>query len=592
VEAAPVGSADWVLRPYHIDDTLRGTPADGGRICGQDARAWLEARGLPATESDVFRMPLYPVVRAGRMTQELIDWYFETKPDPGLSARIALLPLLSAAEIPERVEFSRLFADRDAAQAEALQEEFEACLAKGDTRVFGQDFAALAAFCRGGGAGLGRWLLRRRGELLAAINAPEQASRFLLFLSTLVPERRQSALVEAGYKRLRTSVIAFNQLEKATPRLALKDDQIVWARSPARLDLAGGWTDTPPYCLENGGSVLNVAVFLNGQPPIQVFVRPIPETRFRLRSIDLGSAMDIVDYGELGGFHDPRSGFNLPKAALMLAGFHPDFAEGRPFRSLSGRLKAFGGGLEISLLSAVPKGSGLGTSSILGATLLGALNRACGLGWDEIDLYRRVLGVEQLLTTGGGWQDQAGALFRGVKLVETGPGADQTPTVRYLPDKLLGETFANGTMQLYYTGVTRLAKGILKEIVHDMFLGRTATLRTLNLIRANARSVYQAILGNDLAALERSLGRSWELNKRLDPGTTTPQIERIIAACGDDLAACKLLGAGGGGYMLLAARDPEAGRRIRARLEARPPNARARFIGFAVSEGALEVTVS
>jgi galactokinase/mevalonate kinase-like predicted kinase len=164
--------------------------------------------------------------------------------------------------------------------------------------------------------------------------------------------------------------------------------------------------------------------------------------------------------------------------------------------------------------------------------------------------------------------------------------------VRYLPETLLGDAYANQTLLLYYTGVTRLAKGILKEIVHDMFLARSSTLRTLGLIRANAQHLHSALQQGDRASLHRCVARSWDLNRRLDPGTTTPQIERVIRLAGAGLAACKLLGAGGGGYMLLCAETPEAGRRIRAALEERPLNSRARFIDFRVSSRAVEVTVS
>ena len=92
--------------------------------------------------------------------------------------------------------------------------------------------------------------------------------------------------------------------------------------------------------------------------------------------------------------------------------------------------------------------------------------------------------------------------------------------------------------------------------------------------------------------LQRAVARSWSLNKRLDPGTTTPEVESIIARCGADLGASKLLGAGGGGYMLICAKSLDGARRIRAALEQNPPNPRARFIDFKVSERALEVTVS
>lgn len=223
---------------------------------------------------------------------------------------------------------------------------------------------------------------------------------------------------------------------------------------------------------------------------------------------------------------------------------------------------------------------------------MGALNRACGLGWDEVDLYDRVLSLEQLLTTGGGWQDQAGALFRGSKLVQTQAGPAQTPTVRYLPNHLLGPAFANRTLLLYYTGVTRLAKSILREIVQDMFLRKTATLRTLHFIRANAHFLYQAMQEGAPDALHRCIARSWALNQELDSGTSTPAIARILATCGENRVASKLLGAGGGGYMLICAKDPQAGDRIRKALEERPPNPRARFIDFEVAEQGLEVTVS
>lgn len=74
-----------------------------------------------------------------------------------------------------------------------------------------------------------------------------------------------------------------------------------------------------------------------------------------------------------------------------------------------------------------------------------------------------------MLTTGGGWQDQAGAIFRGVKLIETEPGLEQRPTLRWLPEHLFDAEHANRTMLLYYTGITRLAKNILYEIVRGIF---------------------------------------------------------------------------------------------------------------------------
>jgi galactokinase/mevalonate kinase-like predicted kinase len=591
LEVIPVAGGR-AFRPYHIDDPFRGPARAGGLICGRPAAQWLEARGLEAGDTDVYRIPLYPIVGDKISGQALLDWFFADRPDAGTTALLRSLPLLSAEQIPARVDFARLFAARAAAHEQTLLADFRACLEQGDSRVMEQDFSAVASVCTTGGRRLSRWLQANAEALLKGLPEAVHRARLRMLLAELSRGRRRAAHEQAAYSELQTSIVESNPASKAAPRLALKEDQIVWSRSPVRLDLAGGWTDTPPYCLEQGGAVLNVAVLLNGQPPIQVFVRPLREPLFRLRSIDLGIEETIRTQAELDTFRDPRSGFSLAKAALALAGFHPDFCAGKRHRSLADQLRSFGGGLEISLLSAVPKGSGLGTSSILGATLLGALNRACGLGWDEVLLYNRVMSIEQLLTTGGGWQDQAGALFRSVKLIETQRGLSQTPTVRYLPEHLLGVGHANQTLLLYYTGATRLAKSILKEIVRDMFLARADTFRILGGIRANAHRLHQALQEGSVEDLHRAVNRSWKLNKRLDPGTTTAEVETILARCGEDLAACKLLGAGGGGYMFMCARDVEAAQRIRARLEAQPTNPRARFIDFHVAERSLAVTVS
>ena len=114
-----------------------------------------------------------------------------------------------------------------------------------------------------------------------------------------------------------------------------------------------------------------------------------------------------------------------------MAGFSPLFAA-ESHASLEKHLKAFGSGLEITLLAAIPAGSGLGTSSILASTVLGAINDFCGLAWDRNDICNYTLVLEQLLTTGGGWQDQYGGVFPGVKLLQSESGFEQHPLVRWL----------------------------------------------------------------------------------------------------------------------------------------------------------------
>ena len=205
---------------------------------------------------------------------------------------------------------------------------------------------------------------------------------------------------------------------KQNPRLSVYQDQIVWGRSPVRIDLAGGWTDTPPYCLMEGGSVVNIAIELNGQPPLQTYIKPCRDLHIVLRSIDLG-AIEVIDtYDQLAEYNKVGSPFSIPKAALALAGFLPGFSQ-QHYATLQEQLQAFGAGIELTLLSAIPAGSGLGTSSILASTVLGAINDFCSLAWDKNEIGRRTLVLEQLLTTGGGWQDQFGGVLGGVKLLQT-----------------------------------------------------------------------------------------------------------------------------------------------------------------------------
>ena len=362
-------------------------------------------------------------------------------------------------------------------------------------------------------------------------------------------------------------------------------DQIVWARSPVRIDIAGGWTDTPPYCLMEGGNVVNLAIELNGQPPLQAYVKPCREPHIVLRSIDLGATEVVETAEQLADYNKVGSPFSIPKAALTLAGF-------THHSSLKHQLEAFGCGIELTLLSAIPAGSGLGTSSILAATVLGALNDFCGLGWDKTEIGHQTLVLEQLLTTGGGWQDQFGGILGGVKLLQTERGFDQTPTVRWLPDGLYTQPEYAQCHLLYYTGITRTAKTILAEIVRRMFLNEHDQLRLLRQMRQHALDMFEAVQRQDFRLMGRLVGRSWQQNQLLDGGTNPPEVAALTALVDDLCLGYKLPGAGGGGYLYMVAKDPEAAVRIRQTLNAHRQNANARFVDMTLSKIGLQISRS
>ena len=69
--------------------------------------------------------------------------------------------------------------------------------------------------------------------------------------------------------------LSVNQLESLSLSDSLTSLQRTQVNLPVRIDLAGGWTDTPPYSLEKGGKVLNLAILLDGRAPISAQIRPV-----------------------------------------------------------------------------------------------------------------------------------------------------------------------------------------------------------------------------------------------------------------------------------------------------------------------------
>jgi galactokinase/mevalonate kinase-like predicted kinase len=596
LDMVPVAGGWTCARVYGFDDPFKGPVGSAETVfLGRPLREWLLAHAVAVEtlgygpDMDIQNAWLFPVLDGSPDDEALVAWMMDPEVrvmDSGLGSREMWLYTqwvmkrrLSATDLLRMSDMNRLYAQRGGLAAKSL-----------------------AAMQRNHGASVFYSLdLERAAEILQR-EAPSYEPISVgpetplvkqmhdhMFRSALYRLRGESdweAMEAQAFGTLREAILA-NVPKMSVPTCAVASDQIVWGRSSLRFDLAGGWTDTPPYCLLNGGRVLNVAIELNGQPPVQVFVRRSERQDVLLRSIDLGTERRFSTYDELIGDLSEKSEFSLAQAALGLAGFS---ASGGG--TLTQALDRFGGGIEISLLAAVPKGSGLGTSSILASTILASLNEFCGLCWSQKDVMARTLALEQMLGTGGGWQDQVGGCFPGIKDLETSPGLLQNPTCRWLPERLLGPENANRVAMLYYTGITRVAKSVLREIVRGMFLNSGPRLDTLRKIRENVQPSIEAIQRNDLAGLGQSVKRSWELNQELDSGTNPPAVQAIFSRVSDYLLGAKLLGAGGGGFIFMIAKDLEAAERVRAILKEDPPSEKARFFDFRVSGTGLEVTKS
>ena len=595
LDFVPVAGGGFCFRPYGFEDPFRGPVGDEGTLwLGRPAPAWFAQRGIDwdqagfGEDTDIHEAPLFPVLAHGETSSEFLTWMFSAHTEPSAACRRAwlTLPRLSAQEVLVRADLPALAAQRRA----HLRRELTCASAEDWLDAAGRlDLAVTARLLAAEG-----WTVPPLPSRDPPRGIPAVHDLMFRFAADHQAGKPGADTHEAeAFATLRALMMEQMEARPVQPSRSVQDDQIVWGRAPVRFDLAGGWTDTPPYCIEHGGRVVNIAADLNGQCPIQVFARPCSEPEIVLRSIDLGIVDRIRTYDDVRQYAQLGSGFAIAKAALALAGFEPRFHTAGGHGSLATQLeKELGGGFDVTMLAAVPKGSGLGTSSILGAAILGTLGELCGLQWDEQEVFARTLAAEQMLTSGGGWQDQIGGMRAGVKLIETSPGLSQQAVIRGLPDGPFGPGPERERILLYYTGITRVAHDILGEIVRGLFLNAAEHMDVIREIGWNASYAADAIQRNDWSAICEAVRRSWHLNQRLDRDTNPPEVAAIVDRIADCTAACKLLGAGGGGYLLILARDAGAADALQRRLRDDPPNGRARFVDFKVSDVGFQVTRS
>jgi fucokinase len=256
--------------------------------------------------------------------------------------------------------------------------------------------------------------------------------------------------------------------------------------------------------------------------------------------------------------------------------------------SLEATLKKLGGGLQIDCRVQLPVGSGLGTSSILAATVLRALATMSGRTLSDHALSDEVMQLEQRMTTGGGWQDQAGGIFPGAKLLITGPGLRQRIRVQPVAWTEERQDEFSAHLVLYNTGIQRMAKDLLRQVVSRYLARETATVQVLHSIKTLAVEMSYAMAEGDWKHLGGLLDRHWQLNQILDPHTANAPINAILGRARPWIYGAKLAGAGGGGFLMLLARDREAANMLRGEL-AQPAVAQGAVVDFKIASDGLRV---
>lgn len=414
-------------------------------------------------------------------------------------------------------------------------------------------------------------------------------TKLYYFIGKLLGEVWGEKYLDLCFKTIQETVLdsTINGLHANKKCRIIKEEHTV--KLPLRVNFAGGWTDTCPQACIEGGTVLNAAVSLNGELPVCVTLRKIPEKKIIFDSRDMDSHGEFESLKELQATGNPYDPFALQKAALIACGIIPAGAaaeeQGRPenageqtgsfgdnpvretngdcgamqqtetddmpgTETLEAILDRLGGGIVMSTeVTGVPKGSGLGTSSILAGACVKALFDFTGIPYTEDDLYDHVLCMEQIMSTGGGWQDQVGGLTPGFKLIRSKPGLHQKLHVKHI--ELSEETMSelNERFALIYTGQRRLARNLLRDVVGRYIGNEPLALKALEEMQRLAPLMIFELERDNVDGFAKLLSEHWELSKMLDMGSTNTCIDQILLAV-DDLVDGKMIcGAGGGGFL-------------------------------------------
>ncbi len=299
----------------------------------------------------------------------------------------------------------------------------------------------------------------------------------------------------------------------------------ITATVPMRVDLAGGTLDVYPlYLFEGGGLTLNAAVSINAT--VKLSTRA--DRRITIASSDLHERQEIASLDAL----EPGGPLTLVHYALQY--YRPSC------------------GLDISIHSEAPVGSGLGASSALLMALSAALCKLTGrpIAYDRIidvgaNIEAQVVGIPT------GKQDYFPPLYGGLCSLWFGLDGWQCERLSGTAD-LVG--LLNERLIVSYTGIPHSSAVTNWAMLKGYIEKQGNTVERIREIKAIAQAMHSALQQVDLETFYRLLDREWQLRRGLAEGVSTPAIDAIVAAGQRaGAAASKICGAGGGGCMITLA---------------------------------------
>ncbi|HVL87299.1 MAG TPA: GHMP kinase [Candidatus Thermoplasmatota archaeon] len=296
---------------------------------------------------------------------------------------------------------------------------------------------------------------------------------------------------------------------------------MIRAKAPLRISFGGGGTDVSPYIEERGGVVISATVnkYAFGT------LRPRqsdPIIQIKSLDLDVEARYETAEQWRFDGKLD------LVKAVLQ--NFTPKQ------------------GFDLFLHSDAPPGSGLGSSSTVMVALIGLFKHWMKLPLTQYDVADLAYKLERLdLGIEGGKQDQYAAAFGGFNFIEFHKDATIVNPLK-VSRQVVNEL--EYRCMLVYTGRTRLSANIIREQKERFSTGKTTDV--LDQTKQLAVDLKNALLRGNLDTFGSLLHQGWELKKNFASKVSSPEIDKMYeAARATGAVGGKILGAGGGGYLLL-----------------------------------------
>ncbi|KAL8248092.1 hypothetical protein R6Q59_009308 [Mikania micrantha] len=329
--------------------------------------------------------------------------------------------------------------------------------------------------------------------------------------------------------------------------------KIVKVELPVRVDFVGGWSDTPPWSLERAGCVLNMAISLDNSLPIGTVIETT-QTPGLLITDDASNELYIKNISSIVAPFDNIDPFRLVKSALLVTGV----VHNKILISM---------GLRVKTWAHIPRGSGLGTSSILSAAVVKGLLRLFDGDESNENVARLVLVLEQIMGTGGGWQDQIGGLYPGIKFTTSFPGIPLRLQVIPLLASPRLITELQERLLVVFTGQVRLAHQVLQKVVTRYLQRDNLLISSIKRLAELAKNGREALMNCHIDELGDIMMETWRLHQELDPHCSNQLVDNLFAFADCYCCGYKLVGAGGGGFALLLAKNVKNAFQLKRALE-------------------------